>query len=189
MENEDLFLIEKETQAHLRYDGRIIKLRVDDIALPDGKPSKREYVCHNGGAAILAVDDEDYVYLVRQFRYPYREVIYEIPAGKLEVGEEAIVTAGRELEEEVGLCAEKIVPYGMLYPSPGYTNEHLYIFLAKGLKQTNAHLDDEEFLNVHRLPFKQVLSMVMNGEIHDAKTCYAILRYVTDKGGLSNEIV
>ncbi|MBD5091908.1 MAG: NUDIX hydrolase [Clostridiales bacterium] len=181
MENEDLFLIEKEAEAHLLYDGRIIKLRVDDVTLPDGKPSKREYVSHNGGAAILAVDDEDFVYLVRQFRYPYREVIYEIPAGKLEVGEEAIVTAERELEEEVGLNADEIIPYGMLYPSPGYTNENLYIFLAKGLKQAKAHLDDEEFLNVHRLPYEQVLTMVMNGQIRDAKTCYAILRFAAER--------
>lgn len=181
MEKDDLNLIETETQEHLLYDGRIIKLRVDDITLPDGNPSKREYVCHNGGAAILAVDDEGYTYLVRQFRYAYREVISEIPAGKLEAGEDAIVTAARELEEEIGLTAEEIVPYGMLYPSPGYTNEHLYIFLAKGLKKTAAHLDEDEFLNVRRIPFTELLSQVMNGEIHDAKTCYAALRYAAEK--------
>lgn len=177
MENEDTLLVETQIKSRLIYDGRIIKLKTDDIIQPDGSPSMREYVCHRGGAAILAVDDENCVYLVRQFRYPYKEVIFEIPAGKLEEGEEASITAERELEEEVGLRADEITPFGMLYPSPGYTDERLHIYLAKGLKKTSAHLDDGEFLNVHRLPFDQVISMVLKGEIHDAKTCYAVLRY------------
>lgn len=177
MDIKDLDLIEVEKQAHTLYNGRIISLRVDDVTLPDGNAAKREYVCHRGGASILAVDDEDCVYLVRQFRYPYREVLLEIPAGKLEEGEEAIVTARRELEEETGLVADEIVPFGMIYPTPGYTDEHLYIFLAKGLKATSAHLDDGEFLRVERLPFKEVLDRVLRGEIRDGKTCYAVLKY------------
>ncbi len=182
MTDEDRSLIETEVAAHRLYSGRIIKLRVDDIALPDGRPAKREYVCHNGGAAILAVDEENYVYLVRQFRYPYRKIISEIPAGKLEEGEEAIVTAVRELEEETGMTAEKVIPYGVLYPSPGYTDELLHIYLAVGLKKTAAHLDSDEFLNVRRVPFAEVLNGVLNGEIHDAKTCYAVLRYAAENG-------
>ena len=186
MYDEDKDLIETEVAANELYSGRIIKLRVDDIALPDSRPAKREYVCHNGGAAILAVDVENYVYLVRQFRYPYRDVISEIPAGKLEEGEEAIVTAARELEEEIGMTAEEIIPYGVLYPSPGYTNELLHIFLAKGLKKTAAHPDGDEFLNVRRVPFAEVLNAVLSGEIHDAKTCYAVLRYAAENGICKN---
>lgn len=172
-----LNLKETEAQAHTKYEGRIITLRVDDILLPDGRPAKREYVCHRGGASILAVDEEECVYLVRQFRYPYREELLEIPAGKLEEGEEAIVTARRELEEETGLIADDIKPFGLIYPTPGYTNENLYVFLAVGLHASKAHLDDGEFLRVERMPFKEVLQMVIDGRIKDGKTSYAVLKY------------
>lgn len=169
-------LIEKEVKANKLYDGRIINLRVDDVLLPDGKPAKREYVEHRGGAAILAIDGEGFVYLVRQFRYPYRETLLEIPAGKLEAGEDPVVTAARELAEETGLVADSITPYGVIYPSPGYTNEKLYIYFASGLRQSEAHPDADEFLNVVRVPFEQALQGVIGGEIKDGKTCYAILK-------------
>ena len=172
-----LDLTETEKRANVVYEGRIITLRNDDIPVPDGRDAKREYVCHRGGAAVLAVDDGGYVYLVRQFRYPYREELVEIPAGKLEEGEEAIVTARRELEEEIGMTADEIVPFGMIYPTPGYTDEHLHIFLAKGLKKGSMHLDDGEFLRVERVPFKTVLAHVLSGEIKDGKTCYAVMKY------------
>lgn len=173
----ELNLTETEKTANVIYDGRIISLRVDDVILPDGRKAKREYVCHRGGAAILAVDDENCVYLVRQFRYPYREELLEIPAGKLEKGEEAIATARRELEEEIGMTADEIIPFGLIYPTPGYTDEKLHIFLAKGLKKGNMHLDDGEFLRVERLPFNTVLDRVLSGEIKDGKTCYAVMKY------------
>lgn len=182
MKENDRNLIEVQLKENRLYDGKIISLNVDDIALPDGRNAKREYVRHNGGAAILAVDDEGYAYLVRQFRYAYREVVEEIPAGKLEAGEAASMTAARELEEETGFTAEAITPFGVLYPTPGYTNEHLYIFLAKGLKKGRAHLDSDEFLNVERLPFKDVLKRVLSGDIKDSKTCYAVLRYAYENG-------
>ena len=180
---DEMNLIEVEKKAHTVYTGHIISLRNDDVVLPDGRDAKREYVCHRGGASVLAVDDENYVYLVRQFRYPYREVLVEIPAGKLEEGEEAIVTARRELEEEVGLIADEISPLGLIYPTPGYTNENLYVFLARGLKKTEMRLDDGEFINVERVPFDEVLKRVMSGEIKDGKTCYAVMKYalLTDK--------
>ena len=182
MEKDYSNLVEKEKQANVVYEGRIISLRNDDIILPDGRPAMREYVCHRGGASVLAVDDEGFVYLVRQFRYPYREIMLEIPAGKLEEGEEAIVTAGRELEEETGFTAERIIPYGLIYPTPGYTNEHLYVFLATGLKKSKMHLDDGEFLNVEKVPFKELLSEVMSGKIRDGKTCYAVMKYAIENG-------
>jgi len=182
MEKYETDLVERTLKANTLYSGKIISLNVDDVALPDGRSAKREYVRHSGGAAILAVDGEGYVYLARQYRYACREVVVEIPAGKLEKGESAATAAARELEEEIGIIADEIVPYGVLYPTPGYTDELLHIFLAKGLKNGIKHLDDEEFLNAERLPFAEALRMVLRGEIKDAKTCYAVLRYAYENG-------
>jgi len=172
---------EKTLQENLLYKGRVINLYSDDVQLPNGRITTREYVAHRGGAAILPIDAEGNVYLVRQFRYPYREAILEIPAGKLEAGEEPAATAMRELEEETGYRCTELVPYGMLYPTPGYTNEHLYIYLATGLTKGHVHLDEDEFVNLVKLPFDEVYQMVITNRIKDAKTCFAILRYAQAK--------
>jgi len=176
----DKDLIEKTLHSELIFDGHVIKVKHDDIELPNGNTAKREYLEHRGGAAILAVDEDGLTYLVRQFRYPYKEVIYEIPAGKLEIGEDPDETAIRELKEEAGLECLELVKYGTLYPSPGYTNENLHIYLAKSFKKAEMHLDYDEFLNVYKIPFKDVLKMVIQGEIKDAKTCFAVIRYAYD---------
>ena len=168
---------EQTIRQNLIYKGRIIDIYADDVRLPNGKEGKREYVSHRGGAAILPIDAEGNVYLVRQFRYPYREVILEIPAGKLEAGEDPAETAKRELEEETGYRCTELVPYGVLYPTPGYTNEHLYIYLASGLTKGTVHLDEDEFVNLVVLPFDTVYQMVLDNRIRDAKTSFAILRY------------
>jgi len=173
-------LLEKQIKSELIFDGKVMKVKWDDVELPNGDCAKREYLEHRGGAAILAVDEEGYTYLVRQFRYPYKEVIYEIPAGKLEIGENPDDTAVRELKEEAGLVCTDLVKLGLLYPSPGYTNENLHIYLAKSFTKSEKHLDFDEFLNLYRIPFKEVLRMVMTGEIKDAKTCYAVIRYAYD---------
>ena len=167
---------EIEVKSKVIYDGKILKLKVDDILTPDGKIATREYVEHRGGAGVLAVDNDGYVYLVRQYRYAYREDLLEIPAGKLEEGEPPIVTASRELEEETGLQG-KIEEFGLLYPTPGYTNEPLYIFLATDLRLVERHLDEGEFLDVVRIPFEKAYEMVMRGELRDGKTAFAILKY------------
>ncbi len=180
MEYNEIDLVEKQTKENCIFKGKIVNLYVDDVALFDGSASKREYVAHPGGASILAIDKGECVYLIRQFRYPYREVIWEIPAGKLEKGEEAIVTASRELEEEIGFRAGKIQPFGLIYPTPGYTNENLYVFLATELEKTMEHRDEGEFLNVVKMPLKQAYEMVLSGEIHDGKTAYAIMRYMLE---------
>ena len=174
-------LIEKTLNSKELFKGRIITVKLDDVKLPDGNEAKREVVEHPGGAGILAVDGDD-MWVVRQFRYPYKEVIEEIPAGKLEKGEDAIVTAERELIEEIGYDCDSIEPFGMIYPTPGYTNEHLYIFLAKGLKKRETHLDDDEFVSAVKRPIKDVLRDILDGEIKDGKTCYAVLKYCNLNG-------
>lgn len=168
-------LIEKTLYENTFYHGRILNLHIDEIELPNGEHAYREYVSHRGGAAILPVDGDD-IYLVRQFRYPYKEIITEIPAGKLEPGEEPSKTAERELEEETGTTGT-IRPLGVIYPTPGYTNEKLYIFVATDLKKTHTHFDDDEFLDIVRVPLRSAVKNVLDGTIKDAKTAYAILKY------------
>ena len=146
-------LEEKLVKSNLIYDGRILRLFNDEVELPGGKHSKREYVDHSGGCAVLAVDDEDYIYLVEQFRYPYAQVLLEIPAGKRNKDEDPKDCALRELEEECGLVTDKADKFLEIYPTVAYSNEHIYVYLAHGLKATAAHLDEGEFLNVRRMPF------------------------------------
>ncbi len=174
-------LIEKKLSGKKIFSGRIIDLSVDKVLLPDGKQAEREYVSHRGGASVLPIDNEQNVYLVRQFRYPYGQILLEIPAGKLEKGEDAAITAARELEEETGFVGS-ITPYGVIYPTPGYTDENLYVFLAKDLKKTHVHLDEDEFVDLVKMPIKTALKKVLSNEIKDAKTCYALLRYCYENG-------
>ncbi|MBQ7652818.1 MAG: NUDIX hydrolase [Clostridia bacterium] len=174
-------LEEKTLNSTLIHKGRITEYYDDVVLLPDGKTANREYVSHRGGAAILALDEEDNVYLVRQFRYPYREEILEIPAGKLEKGEIPVECAKRELTEETGRECKEIIEYGVFYPTPGYSNEKLYIFRAIVGKDVGMRLDDTEFIDLVKTPLKNAYEMVLNGEIRDGKTAYAIMRYYAEK--------
>ena len=167
-------LEEKTVQKNYIYRGKIVNLRCDDAALPDGRPCKRELIEHSGGACVLCVRDGK-IALVRQFRYAYGEAIYEIPAGKLNAGEDPMEAAKRELEEETGLIAERLVHRYTLYPTPGYTNEKIYIYEAEGVSCGTQHLDEGEFLNVEYIPVKEVLRMVREGVIKDGKTVVAVL--------------
>ena len=168
--------VEKTVKANYIFKGKILTLRHDDAVLPDGKPCQREFVEHGGGACVLYVKDEK-VLLVRQYRYPYAESIYEIPAGKLDKGEEPIKAAIRELEEEGGLIAEELKLLYVMYPSPGYTNEKIYIYQALSAKQATAHLDEGEFLDVEYVPLEKAKEMLLTGEIKDAKTIIALQAY------------
>ncbi len=167
-------LREETAEKRYVYRGKILNLRCDDAVLPDGKPCKREIVEHSGGAAVLCVK-EGKIALVRQFRYAYGEELLEIPAGKLERGEAPMAAAARELSEETGLVAEEMAPILTLYPSPGYTDEKIYIFEAKGVREGRQHLDEGEFLRVEYVPVARVKEMIENGEIRDAKTVVAVL--------------
>ena len=166
--------MEKTVNQQYIYKGKIVNLRCDDAVLPDGKLCKREIVEHPGGAAILCVQDGK-VILVRQYRYAYREELLEIPAGKLNRGEDPLDAAVREFEEETGLKAEKMNLLFTLYPSPGYCDEKIYIYKAEGISAGAQHLDEDEFLSVVRLPVDEAIEMVKNGEIRDSKTIAALL--------------
>ena len=174
-------LKERTVKVNYVYQGKIVNLRCDEAALPDGRPCKREMVEHPGGASVLCVY-KGKVALVRQFRYAYQEELLEIPAGKLEKGEDPMLAAKRELEEETGLVASELKPLFTLYPTPGYTNEKIYIYEAVGVRAGRQHLDEGEFLNVEYLPVGDVLAMIERGELHDAKTIVAVLEYVRRHG-------
>ena len=169
----------KETtkKERLIYKGRILELYNDDVSLADGSEAMREYVHHNGGCGVLAVDKDGYIYLVEQFRYPYREMLLEIPAGKVDKGETAYDCAVRELKEEVGLTAVSLTDWGVIYPSPGYTDEPLHIYLATEFEVGENRPDDHELLNIRKIKFSEALEMVNRNEIRDAKTIVAILKY------------
>ena len=168
---------EKTKKENLVYKGRILDLYNDDVSLADGSESKREYVHHNGGCGVLAVDEEGYVYLVEQYRYPYREMLLEMPAGKLDVGERPYDCAMRELREETGLIADDLIDLGVYYPSPGYTDEPLHIFIALSFTQGKACLDEHELLNLKKIKLQDAMDMIENNTIRDAKTVIALLRY------------
>lgn len=167
---------EKTVTSDEKFSGRILRLRVDTIELPNGEQSTREIVEHPGGVGVVAVDADDNVYLVRQFRKPYDAVLTEIPAGKLDAGEDPRDCGLRELEEETGLRCGQFISLGEIYPSPGYAAESLYLYLALDLSEGQAHLDADEFLEVDKIPLAQAADMVMRGELKDAKTVVGILK-------------
>ncbi len=169
-------LTEKTLNENYIYKGKIINLRVDEAELPDGNIAKREIVEHNGGVCVAAITDNDEILMVRQFRYPYKEIILEIPAGKRDKNEEPLTCGKRELLEETGAIAEAFVSLGELYPTPGYCGEIIWMYAAKGLKFDHCNPDDDEFLEVQKIPFQTAVKMVMSGEIKDAKTQTAILK-------------
>ena len=167
---------EKKLRRLNTYEGIIINVGLDRVSLPDGSEAFREIVEHPGGACILPVDGEGNAYCVRQYRYPIGEHLLEAPAGKLERGEDPLVCAVRELGEETGFAAGRIVPLGAYHSSPGFSSERLYIYLALDLSSGEAHPDEGEFLDLVKLPFSELLSMVKRGEISDGKTAIAALQ-------------
>ena len=168
-------MAEKTLASREVYRGRIIRVREDTVLLPNGKEGRREVVEHPGGVGILALDGDD-VLLVRQYRYAFSRVLTEIPAGKREPGEEPSVTARRELKEEIGAEAEKWTELGALIASPGCYGETLYLYLAQELTFGATHPDEDEFLDVLRMPFDQAVELCMRGELTDAKTVAALLK-------------
>ncbi|MEE1006302.1 MAG: NUDIX hydrolase [Acutalibacteraceae bacterium] len=180
-------LEEKQLSAEYMYKGKIISLRRDKALLPNGNTATREVVEHNGGVCVAALTDNDEVLFVRQFRYPYMEVIPEIPAGKRDKSDEDPLECGiRELKEETGATAEKFISLGKLYPSPGYCGETIWMYAATGLSYGEQNPDDDEFLTVEKIPLNKAVEMILSGEITDAKTQAAVLKLkvLKDQGKL-----
>ena len=167
---------EKTVRKNYIYKGKILTLRCDDAQLFNGAPCKREIIEHSGGACVLCVE-KGKVLLVRQYRYAYGESVYEIPAGKLNAGEEPALACVRELEEETGFRAREVELLYEVYPTPGYTNERIFIYLAKELEKVERHLDDGEFLDAEWIDLERVKEMLKKGEIKDAKTIIALQAY------------
>jgi ADP-ribose pyrophosphatase len=179
-----LKLEEKTVKETYVFNGRIINVRVDDILLPNGKPATREIVEHNGGVTMVPLTDDNEIIFVKQFRYPYKKVLLEIPAGKLEKGEDHRDAGIRELKEETGATAKDFIFLGEIYPTPGYTEEKIYLYLAKGLTFSEQNLDEDEFLTVEKITLQKAVEMVLNGQINDGKTQIGILKiYAMQKEG------
>ncbi len=167
---------EKTLSSKIVYDGRILRLRVDTVELPNGRQSLREVAEHPGGVAIVAIDSRGCVLTVEQYRYAFSRVLEEIPAGKLEPGEDPREAALRELKEETGATPERLADLGTLIVSPGAYGEVLHLYLAEGLDIGEQAPDEDEFLDVKRTPFDEMLHRVLNGELEDAKTVVGILK-------------
>lgn len=178
-------LYETTIDSTVLYDGKILRVEKDNVQLEDGTKTIREVVRHPGGVCVLALTDQNEVLLVRQFRYPHLAVTVEIPAGKLEYGENPEECGRRELLEECGCTADTFDYLGKLYPTPAYDSEVIRVYLAKGLHYNAQKLDAGEFLDVERMPFEEVLRHVMEDEYPDAKTQFAVLKYfaLTQKKG------
>lgn len=166
---------EKSISSETVFQGRIITVKVDQVEMPDGKVSARELVNHPGGVGVVALTENREVILVKQYRKSIETSIYEIPAGKLDPGEDPRDCGIRELEEETGLIANNFEYLGFVYPSPGFTDEKTHIFLATDLKQGESHLDPDEYLDVVRMPIEEVEEKILKNEMNDAKTVVGVL--------------
>ena len=169
-------LTEKRLSGETVFDGKIMHVRRDTVLLSDGSQAFREVVDHSGGVCVLALDDEGRALLVSQFRYPHERVLREIPAGKLEKGEDPAAAARRELREETGAVAAKWESLGEIYPTPAYCGEIIRMYLARELSFGETALDEGEFLEVERIDFNTLVEQVLAGEIRDAKTVAAVLK-------------
>lgn len=169
-------LVEKPLNQEYKFKGRIVNMRVDDALLPDGTVAKREVVEHNGGVMVAPLDSDGNLYFVKQFRYSYMEVVTELPAGKLEKGEDPFEAGKRELKEETGAVAGNYTFLGELYPTPGYCGEIIHMYLATDLTFGEQCPDEDEFLEVFKIPLPKAVEMVLSNELKDSKTQTAILK-------------
>ena len=163
------------------YNGKVIHVVKDNVLCPNGNESIREIVKHNGGAAVLCINDLEEVLLIKQYRYAYNEIMYEIPAGKLEKNENPYDAALRELEEETGNKAAKLKKLGEIYPTCGYSNEVIHLYLALNCQKTKTHFDDDEFIVSEFVPLNKIKELIKDGTIKDAKTICAIAYYELNK--------
>jgi len=168
-------LTEHFAAGELVFDGSLLKVRRDEVRLPDGSTGVREYIRHPGAVAIVPLFDDGSVLLERQFRYPHRREFIEVPAGKLEPGEPPLETAKRELAEETGHLAAQWTRLGVIHTAIAYTDEAIHLYVARKLSRTERKLDQGEFLETLVKPFDEALRMIRDGEITDAKSVAALL--------------
>lgn len=170
-------LIEKEKSSELIFDGKVLHLYRDEIYLPNGKESFREYCRHIGAVCVVPVTDEGEIICVRQYRYAVGRTVLEIPAGKLDSRDEIPIDAAvRELREETGAAAQKITYMGEYFSSPAILDERIYMFLAEGLEFGETDFDEDEFIEIVKIPVDELVGMIMRGEIIDGKTQAAVMR-------------
>ena len=168
---------EETNREEVLFEGRIIRVHVDDVTLENGQPAKREVVDHPGGVSVACLTDQNELIFVRQFRYPYKEELLELPAGKLERGEDPFEAMKREQREETGTTGKNYVSLGNVYPTPGYCGEIIRLWACRVDKETGElHLDPDEFLQNLRIPLDQAVDMVLRNEIPDSKTQIGILK-------------
>jgi ADP-ribose pyrophosphatase len=169
-------LVEKTIRKEKIFSGKVVQLYVEDVQLPNGKTSKREVIKHPGAVAIIPITKEGKLVLVRQYRKALERVLVEIPAGKLEKGEEPLATAQRELEEETGYRAQSMRHIVSFYTSPGFADELIHLYMAEGLEKLEdaASLDEDEFVDILEVTLEEALEMLEKREIYDAKTAYAL---------------
>ncbi len=170
-----MVVTEKKINSAVMYDGHIVKVYKDDVSL-NGKPAIREVVRHKGASAVLAFDDHGEGYFVEQFRYPVNMPLFEVPAGKIDDGETPLECAKRELAEECGITAEKWTELGPMFSSPGFCDEAIYLFVAEELSESAPNPDEDEFLDVIKIPLSEAYKRLCEGKIPDAKTQILILR-------------
>ncbi len=171
-----MHLFEKTVTSELIFDGKIITVKKDTAELENGEIVNRELVVHPGGVCVVPINENGEVLMVKQFRYPFQEALVEVPAGKLEIGEDHREAGLRELREETGAVCEKFEYLGVCYPSVAYLTEKIHMYLATGLTFENQDLDEDEFLDVVKIKLEDAVEMIMNNELPDAKTQCAILK-------------
>lgn len=169
-------LTETRLSGETIFEGKVFTVQRDRVLLPDGREGEREVIRHPGGVGVLALDAENHIVMVRQYRYATGRALLEIPAGRAEPGEDPMQTGARELREETGYHAGRMELLAQMIPTGGYDSELITIFFARDLSPGEPHTDDGEFVLMERLPFEEALKKVMSGEICDGKTAFAILK-------------
>ena len=171
-------MAEKTLSSQLIYDGRAVKLRVDTVKMPSGRETTREIVEHSDCVAIIAIDADDNVLLVSQFRKPVERELLEIPAGGIETGEDPVTTVRRELAEETGYLPQKVERLGGFYSTPGYCTEYLHLYLATDLTPSQLQAEDTENIRLIQVPLGQISSLITSGSICDAKSIAGLLAFL-----------